>query len=171
MRKILAITSKAQKEANDSYNIKPNKKIKTNCKAPQCIIFTIDEQAKLDQSLNCMTCQQAIHLRCEGILRYNEDEPLKDYECTKCEGGSLPEQMKKIEMTIKTISSDMASVERDVTETQSKITYLDQQMTEDLGPRQKKTKTILCRFKNSNIPIFCKVIWRITGGQPSPNSS
>ena len=50
------------------------------------------------------------------------------------------EQLKKIKCSQDDIDEDMAATERDITETEGKIQNLDQEIEEDLGPRQKKFK-------------------------------
>ena len=152
--------TEAENEAKNSYKTKSKKKKtkKTNCAASKCVIFPSDEEAKCDATIKCQDCGKKVHLRCEGIVQYNvDDDNLPDrFKCNKCEGENENKQLEKIEQAQETIDQDMAETERDITETEGKIKNLDQEMEEDLGPRQKKFKMSFVKMGVSTSQYWAK---------------
>ena len=57
-------------------------------------IFHVDERNKYDPKTECKKCKNENHLRCEGLVEYEEKR--SEYTCNKCKGGNEKDPHTKI---------------------------------------------------------------------------
>ena len=145
----------AEEEANKCWTKQAqNKERKKNCTAYQCVIFPVDETNKYDPKIECKKCKNENHLRCEGLVDYEDTRT--EYTCNKCEGGNEKNQHTKIKKAQTIVDGDMAAVQREIQEVETEVNHLENEMEDDLGPRQKIFKQSFKRLKINCSQYFAK---------------
>ena len=146
---IIAAKVVASKNYDKSAVTKVDKKKKTNCEAQICLIFPVDEVHGFADMIKCKNgCKY--HVRCEGIIRLNDEEEPNNHECKKCKNFGTNETWLKgtLEEAHYIFTNEIHKINGALLETNMKLERLEEVETK-VGDRQAKLKKT-CKELNLN---------------------